>query len=241
MRASNGAQCGKAAGRLLSIAVPFLGSVAQSGRIWSLNFFCWPMPGNGVLICLTLHPAIVIAASTSSRMPSINDTMASGLCSAMRSARCSRAATQASRRALPRRLLIGVIERSSGSSVQGCVHKRGLSFWLVRDPSLARPEPSSVAWFRWQRKTEERFAPKRIASLSVALPSFALMSFATLRSAPPSFAPRRFASRRSAPLRFAPLRFAPLRSGRTEGSFCPPSVPAIDALPEECEMLWVGH
>jgi hypothetical protein len=93
--------------------VPCLGSVAQSGRIWSLNFLCWPMPGNGVLICLTLHPAIVIAASTSSRMPSVKDTMASGLCVAMRSARLSRAATQASRRALPRRLSIGVIERSS--------------------------------------------------------------------------------------------------------------------------------
>jgi hypothetical protein len=39
--------------------------------------------------------------------------MASVLCVALRSARLSRAATQASRRALPRRLSIGVIERSS--------------------------------------------------------------------------------------------------------------------------------
>ena len=41
MRASNDAQCDKrTAGRFSQPGVPFLGSVAQSGRIWSLNFFC---------------------------------------------------------------------------------------------------------------------------------------------------------------------------------------------------------
>jgi hypothetical protein len=82
MRASNDAQCAGpgAAGRRLSIASPVSRQRRPERAHLVSDFLCWPMPGNGVLICLTLHPAIVIAASTSSRMPSVKDTMASGLC-----------------------------------------------------------------------------------------------------------------------------------------------------------------
>ena len=43
------------------------------------------------------------------------------------------------------------------------------------------------------------------------------------------------------PLSFAPRRVRPFEVWTNGGLFCPPSVPNIDALPEEFEMLWVGH
>ena len=69
-----------------------------------------------------------------------------------------------------------------------------------------------------------------------ALLRFTLLRFTLLRSAPLSFAPLR-----SAPV----MRFAPdeVRGGPpgTERSFDHPGVPHLDALPEDFEMLRVGH
>ena len=76
------------------------------------------------------------------------------------------------------------------------------------------------------------------------------MRFASVRSAPLRSAPRRFASevraarsapRRSAPHEVRPAEVCPAEVWTNGTLFCPPRIPSLNALPEEFEMLFIGH